>query len=84
MPIVSKPKKVNEQLINTFIEKGGSVTSEKIVKKRKDITPLKLNVPTKLLHEIDLRTNVSLVSKTRHAWILEAIIEKIERENIEE
>jgi hypothetical protein len=65
--------------INALIRKGGSVPSEKVREDGKP-TPLLLRVPPDLLNRIDGSLKTRLIKTPRHTWILEAIVEKLERE----
>jgi len=81
---ISTPKVTN---VDTFIEQGGSVpqtvqaepeTNGQSGTKEKGV---KLRVPPELLNEVDAAVKKRRPSPSRHQWILEAIVEKLERES---
>ena len=47
----------------------------------KDPTPVVLRVPTTLLGRIDEVLDARVVKIPRHTWLLEAVVEKLERES---
>ena len=63
--------------INALIHKGGSVASERAGEGEK---PILLRLPSDLLNRIELSVKRRRVKTPRHTWILEAIVEKLERE----
>jgi hypothetical protein len=65
--------------INALIHKGGSAASEQVREGEKP-TPLLLRLPSDLLSRIDLSVKSRRIKTPRHTWILEAIVEKLERE----
>lgn len=65
--------------INALIHKGGSVASEQAREEEK-ATPLLLRLPSDLRNRIDLSVKRRRIKTPRHTWILEAIVEKLERE----
>lgn len=78
MAISSKPKKVRNDVIEQIIDKGGSVPEKKI-KQKKNVISVRLNVPSNMLREIDSLLADSIIPKTRHSWILEAMLEKLKQ-----
>ncbi len=83
MSLTKKPKskkKNSEAEVTALIEKGGSAAASAKTKAKKDVIPVTLRLP----NELDSRITTVLQNKTlkipRHTWILEAIIEKLERE----
>lgn len=90
--ISKKPKKtgvLTEQDIDKLISKGGDVPSKqkskttKAIKKPKKPSkkiPVQLRLPQDLLDIIDGIIDDRVVKISRHAWFLEAIAEKIEKE----
>ncbi|MEA5537064.1 hypothetical protein [Crocosphaera sp. XPORK-15E] len=81
MPISRKPK---ERDLETFIAKGGSepIEQKKDQGVEKTVQSLKLRIPTELLEEIDQLVASRRPSPSRHQWILEALYEKVEREEL--
>ena len=82
MAISRKPKAANKQQkeidINALINKGGS-TAKSEIEKAEDKTIL-LRLPIELLKRIDERVKSKKIRTPRHTWLLEAIFEKLERE----
>ena len=82
MSIARKPtkhkSKTNEAAIKAVIEKGGSIAdNDKPVKERKN---LQLRMPSVLINNIYQIRGKRAVPPSRHTWILEAIHEKLEKE----
>jgi predicted HicB family RNase H-like nuclease len=86
MAVARKPKSVEE-----FIETGGSVPQsvtpvapkqeEKGPEKEKEEEKgLKLRLPASLLQRVDEAVASRRPAPSRHQWILEAIYEKLDRE----
>lgn len=88
--ISKKPKNVGiltEKDIDALINKGGNVPAEQkpeVVNKTKKQPskkiPVQLRLPQDLLEIIDGIIEDRVVRVSRHAWFLEAIAEKIEKE----
>lgn len=81
MAITKKPttKLISETDIKAIIEKGGSaVQEEKDEAIRKN---LQLRIEPNLISQIDSSRKLRMVPPSRHSWILEAIHEKIQRDN---
>lgn len=84
MAIAKKPKfnsvsSVDESRIQALINKGGSVAV------REEETPvgpsrLQLRLDAELISRVDVVRRKRLVAPSRHAWLLEAIHEKLQRE----
>ena len=84
--------KVSEEEINKIINKGGSTGGEEVKptvvssvpstkpkrKKKEGTSYVQLRVPLELLDQIDY-VRKDRIGISRHAWILEAIQEKISR-----
>lgn len=86
MPISRKPKtkpKVSEKTITEIIEKGGSVPAEKNVKGKAE-QAVNLRLPEDVLDEIDKLVSARRVKTSRHTWLMEAIIEKLDRESVKQ
>jgi hypothetical protein len=81
MPVSRKPQaaaKSREGVdINALIHRGGSVANEQA---REGEKPILLRLPPDLLSRIDLTVKHRRIRTPRHTWILEAIVEKLERE----
>ncbi|MGI0488570.1 hypothetical protein ACN4EK_24430 [Pantanalinema rosaneae CENA516] len=84
MPVVRKPKSVEE-----FIESGGSVSQVPVptpppakapASAKEEEKGLKLRLPVSLLEQVDAAVASRRPAPSRHQWILEAIYEKLDRE----
>ena len=81
MAISKKPvskSAVSEATINAVIEKGGSVAYDKQDSGKKN---LQLRLEADLIEKIDSARKNKSVPPSRHTWILEAIFEKLQKEN---
>jgi hypothetical protein len=67
--------------VEALINKGGSVapTSEPSVAAGKPV-PVVLRVPPDVLARVDQFVEARRVKVPRHTWLLEAVVEKLERE----
>ena len=89
MAIVRKPKPQNysagqEQVdIETLINKGGSVGGENRSKdsERTRTATINLRIPVVLVERIDQILEERPLRTPRHTWLLEAVLEKLERDN---
>lgn len=84
MPIARKPKintVVSEKVISDVIQKGGSVPAEKTKNIGKKEQTVNLRLPGNILDEIDLAVTSRRLKTSRHTWLMEAIIEKLDRES---
>ncbi|GAC1414618.1 MAG: hypothetical protein NVSMB66_7720 [Candidatus Doudnabacteria bacterium] len=86
MAVRGKPSVSKVTDVNTFIEQGGSVPqtgeTESEANGQSEIKEkgVKLRIPPDLLNEVDAAVKRRRPSPSRHQWILEAIVEKLERE----
>lgn len=85
MPVTRKPrqqeapiKQPTETAIRAFIERGGSVPGEGASDVRTKLVQLRLS--PELIARVDTVRGTRRVPPSRHHWILEAIHEKLERE----
>jgi hypothetical protein len=82
MPVTRKPvpkhPEAAEAKVREFIERGGSVSGEGADDVRTKLVQLRL--APHLVARIDRTRGAELVPPSRHHWILEAIHEKLERE----
>jgi hypothetical protein len=86
MPVTRKPQpkgaapgQPSETAIRAFIERGGSVAAEAGARgERNKLVQLRLS--PELIAHIDAVREARRVPPSRHHWILEAIHEKLERE----
>ncbi len=91
MAIAKKPKLasvpgVDESKIQALINKGGSVAirEEEPAAATAGLCRLQLRLDAGLITRIDAVRKNRLVAPSRHAWLLEAIYEKLQREEGEE
>lgn len=86
MPITRKPKPSTASPqgvdVDALINKGGSVAGRDAKAEQKEgaASPVVLRVPNHLLARIDQALASRLLRTPRHTWLLEAVLEKIERE----
>ena len=85
MSISKKPKakaETSEAEVQALISKGGSPASSSQGKKlgKKDIVPVTLRLPAELTRRIEMVLQKRAFKIPRHTWLLEAVIEKLERE----
>lgn len=83
MTVVRKPKdeaSTSEAQIAALIEKGGSAARQKAVTPPARNMPVSLRIPGPLAERLDNVLQDRLIRVPRHTWILEAIVEKLERE----
>lgn len=83
MPISRKPKRTVEKTgidVEAFIQGGGKESVGEVKQNEKPIQAIKLRIPGELLEEIDRLVAGRKPSPSRHQWILEALYEKVERE----
>lgn len=80
MPIAKKPiqeEEVSEREINAVIDKGGSVAKKK---SNKNVEKILIRIPTELLSKVENALTTRPLKTPRNTWILEAILEKLEKE----
>jgi hypothetical protein len=79
MVISSKPKK-REVDVDALINKGGTVAAKESGSDPATLIRLQLRLPPDMLARIDSLINKRLAKPSRHHWLLEAIEEKLKRE----
>ncbi len=80
-PAMPAPK--SEAEIEALISKGGTPPANSRSRRdngERDEIPLKLRVPPKLLRHIDEPVLRRAVRIPRHSWLIEALVEKVERD----
>ena len=82
-PKLSSPSVVDESTIHALINKGGSVAVRE-VDTPTELFRLQLRLDADLVSRIDTTRRKRLVAPSRHAWLLEAIYEKLQREESED
>ena len=82
MAIRSKPQQsapaANERAVEAFIGKGGGVTKNSATAGK--INRLQLRLPNDILRRIDAVRPKGLTAPSRHDWFLQAMLEKLERD----
>lgn len=86
MAIARKPKPsethAKEQSINALINKGGSIAENREdgdLKQTGD-KPILIRIPAEALKKIDKIVSAKKIKTPRHTWLLEAIFEKLEKD----
>jgi len=85
MPITRKPARPAEPRavdVDALIRKGGSVAAEAADGADK-ATPVVLRIPAAALALVDQAVQARRVKTPRHTWLLEAVMEKLDREAAE-
>lgn len=78
-PKVSTPEaKIN---VDELINKGGSVASSNSeTKTKKNPSAVNLHLPDTLIERVDTAVKDRTLKTPRHTWLLEAVLEKLEKE----
>ena len=85
MPIIRKPKPAAAAApgidVNALINKGGGVARQDVKAEADEnaTSPVVLRVPNRLLKRIDQALLSRPLKTPRHTWLLEAVLEKLER-----
>jgi hypothetical protein len=84
MAISRKPKPATSEGtgvdIDALIHKGGSVAGEGASSGKHKLVPVMLRLPPVMLEKVDTSVQSRVVPTARTTWIMEAIAEKLERE----
>jgi len=85
MAISRKPKRTGSDAtkrvdVDALIRKGGSVAGKNGGQER-DAVPVILRVPEDILEKVDASVQARRIKTPRHTWLLEAVLEKLERES---
>jgi hypothetical protein len=84
MTISRKPKQSSSAAkqvdVDSLINKGGSVAGKNGGQER-DTVPVILRVPEDILQKVDASVQSRRIKTPRHTWLLEAVLEKLERES---
>jgi len=91
MAVTRRPKKETQKKqasVEDLIMRGESSTTTRVVKNEKEskedeIKRVQMRIPLSKLDEIDNSTKSRPGKLSRHTWIMEAIEEKLKRENEE-
>ncbi len=76
----SKSTPADERRFETLIEKGGSVATADEEGQGTRPQLVQLRLPRPLVQRIDKARKLRPVAPSRHAWLLEALLEKLETE----
>ena len=83
MAVTRKPKSQDsstETDVMALIEKGGSVAADKSERTRAKPQLVQLRLSREVVDRIDSVIQSRLVPPSRHTWLLEAVYEKLQRE----
>ena len=83
MAITRKPRKTSPASsvsIDNLINKGGGVALPTDTREKKAEKQMSLRVPGTMLEKIDRLLDQKVIRMPRHTWVLEAIEEKLARE----
>jgi hypothetical protein len=86
MAVVRRPKAPTEAApssgvdVDALINKGGSVARVADAPLPRKSAPVVLRMPPDVLVQIDQAVEARRVKVPRHTWLMEAVIEKLERE----
>lgn len=86
MAVSRKPKEettqpVSDKTLESYLHRGGS-TAKTQTAPVKDVR-FSLTIPATICKELDTLRDSRTLKTSRHKWVLEAIVEKIERERVE-
>jgi hypothetical protein len=83
MAITRKPKAVPGSVvdIDALIHRGGSIAGSEAPQRSDRPAPVVLRIPADVLTQVDTAVQRRPVRIPRHTWIMEAIVEKLEREH---
>lgn len=85
MAISRKPKQSSSASakavdVDALISKGGSVAGKNGAQE-KNTVPVILRMPEDILEKVDASVQTRRIKTPRHTWLLEAVLEKLERES---
>jgi hypothetical protein len=91
MAVTRKPKDVQtsqealpeDPAFQQYLHKGGSAakTQPEVLQETPKEVRFTLHIPGSLCHELDALRGARPLKISRHQWVLEAILEKIQRES---
>jgi hypothetical protein len=84
MAISRKPKTERAEKkvdIDALINKGGSVAHQEAASEKEAVAVI-LRVPAGILKRVDAAVSSRVIKTPRNTWILEALLEKLEKESI--
>ena len=80
MAVTRKPRVVPERAIEALIAKGGSVATPEPVPPAPGVKMVPVRMDTTLLTRIDRAVQAQPIKIPRNTWVLQAILEKLERD----
>jgi hypothetical protein len=80
MAISRKPKTEKSVNVDALINKGGSVAKQGSTADNETVGVI-LRVPEGMLKRVDSAVSARQIRTPRNTWILEALLEKLERES---
>jgi hypothetical protein len=84
MAVSRKPKRPDEAVVQRLINKGGTVATDKPPRDDVNLFPVLLRIPPDMLARIDAAVRRRRpVRISRQAWIIEALHERLNREQEE-
>jgi hypothetical protein len=66
--------------VDALINKGGSISQRQDAEQKEK--PVILRVPEDVLERIDAIVKARRIKTPRHTWLLEAVLEKLEKESV--
>ena len=75
-----KAPSADHRHIEVLIDKGGSVAPDYEAEKGTRLQLVQLRLPRSLVQRIDKARQHRIVAPSRHAWLLEALLEKLDTE----
>jgi len=66
--------------VDALINKGGSIAQRQDTEPKEK--PVILRVPEDVLERIDATVKARRIKTPRHTWLLEAVLEKLEKESV--
>ena len=93
MPITRKPSSIDDKTahpvdVEALINRGGSVATaptlpvpDPAAVSLNEVTTFSVRIPKEMVSKIDRLRGARAVKIPRHTWLLEAIVEKLKREN---
>ena len=80
MAVTRKPRVVPESEIEALIAKGGSVATPEPAPPTPDVKMVPVRIEATLLARIDRAVQAQPIKIPRNTWVLQAILEKLERD----
>jgi hypothetical protein len=74
------PAQPNESQVMELIEKGGSIAQEPKRESVRKVVQVFFRAPGHIIEQVEAAVKGRILPTTRQNWLLEAILEKLERE----